>query len=186
MSTSTCMFRGIGKPPYPPECTNSVRLDEAPYCDEHRCRYQIGDDPRCPDPKGEGDSEYCQRHRQTVSTLQTYRLRTIGPDAPIVTHANGARESHAPHAFTSIDALALFRVAEIQYQGDQKYGPDNWRRIPSETHVNHALAHLFGHLAGDTSDDHLGHATVRIMFALATQLRPDYYGKDTDAHRETE
>lgn len=102
----------------------------------------------------------------------------MGPDAPTIIAANGAKQSHAPYAFTSIDPLALLRVALIQQQGDSKYGPDNWRRLPERDHINHALAHLFAHLAGDTSDDHLGHAAVRTLFALAVNLRPDFHGED--------
>jgi hypothetical protein len=105
-------------------------------------------------------------------------LAGMSPDASTVTHENGAKESHAPYAFTSIDGMALHRVAQIQHQGDQKYGVDNWRGISEDDHLNHALAHVFAHLAGDRSDDHIGHAAVRMLFALAVHIRPGYAGKD--------
>lgn len=182
-----CAFRGIGKPPHPPQCTEWVRLDEAPYCDEHRCTWDIqnGSPIRCAE-KRYYDSEYCEAHGQIALALNDtpYILKEdgrnlgLGPDAPTVTAANGAKQSHAPYAFTSIDPLALFRIAETQKGGDEKYGPDNWRRLPVEDHINHALAHIFGHQAGDQSDDHLAHAATRLLEALAVHLRPDFYGKD--------
>lgn len=105
-------------------------------------------------------------------------LAGMSPDAPTTTHANGAKESDAPYAFTSVDGMALHRVAQIQHQGDQKYGVDNWRGISEDDHLNHALAHVFAHLAGDRTDDHIGHAAVRMLFALAVHIRPGYAGKD--------
>lgn len=113
----------------------------------------------------------------TQSNEGAAKVLGIGPNAPIVIAADGAKQSHTPYAFTSIDPLALFRIAEIQKGGDEKYGPDNWRRLPVEDHINHALAHIFGHQAGDRSDDHLGHAATRLLFALAVDLRPDFHGK---------
>lgn len=183
-----CSFRGIGKPPDPPQCTERIRLDESPYCGEHRCAWnaQSAETVRCPERRYY-DSEYCEAHGQLALVLNDTphnvfkgdgRNLGLGPDAPTVTEANGAKQSHAPYAFTSIDPLALFRVAEIQKGGDEKYGPDNWRRLPVEDHINHALAHIFGHQAGDQSDDHLAHAATRLLFALAVHLRPDFHGKD--------
>lgn len=172
--TTVCTYRGIGKPPSPPACTNPAPdYPFSGYCDEHRCWFLTSDDSRCPDRKAEGE-RYCTQHTLTAAIASG-----LGKEAPTVVAANGAKQSHAPYAFTSIDPLALFRVAEIQKGGDDKYGPDNWRRLPTEDHINHALSHIYGHLAGDTSDDHLGHAATRLLFALATYLRPDFHGKDT-------
>jgi len=118
--------------------------------------------------------------KQDCVTKRIEELRNVGPDAPTITAANGARQSAAAGAFTSVDPLVMFQIAQIQQAGDTKYGPDNWRRLPELDHINHALAHTYAHLAGDTQDDHLGHAVVRLMFALAVRLRPDYFGKDSD------
>jgi len=46
--------------------------------------------------------------------------------------------------------------------------PDNWKKIPQKDHLNHALAHIFAHLSGDTGDDHLNNATCRLLFAVET------------------
>ena len=37
-------------------------------------------------------------------------------------------------------------------------------------HLNKALIHVMAHQAGDTSDDHLGHAAGRLMMALEIDL----------------
>jgi hypothetical protein len=47
--------------------------------------------------------------------------------------------------------------------------PDNWRQIPRVDHLNHALAHIHAHGAGDTQDDHLAHSACRLLFALETE-----------------
>ena len=121
---------------------------------------------------------WCADHYVDPSAVRIGRavVQGLGPEAPTVTHQSGAKESHAPYAFTSIDPVALFRVAQIQRGGDDKYGRDNWRALPVDTHLNHALSHIFAYLAGDETDDHLGHAAVRALFALSGHLRPNYHG----------
>lgn len=63
----------------------------------------------------------------------------------------------------------MFAAAEVAKYGADKYGETihsrNYTKIPVEEHINHAIQHLYAYLAGDTSDDHLGHAIVRAMFA---------------------
>jgi hypothetical protein len=54
--------------------------------------------------------------------------------------------------------------------GAANYGENNWRLVPVEQNINHAIQHLYGYLAGDRSDDHLGHAFTRCMMALAVHL----------------
>lgn len=101
----------------------------------------------------------------------------VGKDAEVEVLPNGAKHSRLDRAFHLIPALAVTKVAEILHEGAVKYEPNqgkdllnsleaNWRGIPIQAHVNHALQHLVASLAGDTSDDHLGHATARLLFAL--------------------
>lgn len=63
----------------------------------------------------------------------------------------------------------MFAAAQVAHRGAVKYGETfdnrNFVKIPAEDHINHALQHLYAHLAGDRTDDHLGHAIVRAMFA---------------------
>lgn len=64
---------------------------------------------------------------------------------------------------------ALTRIAKVLQVGADRYEPNNWRLIPQESHINHALIHLVAHLMGDTQDDHLDHALCRLMMAYATE-----------------
>ena len=63
---------------------------------------------------------------------------------------------------------ALIRIAKTLEEGVTKYPMNNWRLIPEEDHLNHALIHLYALEKGDEQDDHLGHFLTRIMMAYAT------------------
>lgn len=77
-----------------------------------------------------------------------------------------------------IDELKqLTRIAKVLQYGASRYKANNWRLIPQEEHINHALIHIIAHLAGDTQDEHLDHALCRLMMAYATEKSPDFdYG----------
>jgi 5'(3')-deoxyribonucleotidase len=96
----------------------------------------------------------------------------VGTDVPTIVNEKGGKQSRLPYRFDLIDPLTLFRLAEICHTGAVKYGEWNWRRISVEDNLNHALAHIFAHLAGDSQDDHLGHAFCRVMFALSLEITP--------------
>lgn len=71
---------------------------------------------------------------------------------------------------------AMRRWAESYGEGNAKgYPIDNWMLgIPESNILNHLQGHLLMHLAGDKSEDHLGH----MMFNIATLIwmqeeRPD-------------
>lgn len=66
-------------------------------------------------------------------------------------------------------STALITIAKVLQQGAQKYKPNNWRLIPQEEHINHALIHYLAYLLGDTQDDHLEHCMCRLMMAYATE-----------------
>lgn len=93
----------------------------------------------------------------------------IGKETPIVTNEKGGKGSPMLYAFAWLDPLAMFALAKVVMQGREKYGTDeNWRKVPAEDHLNHALTHIYAHLAGDRQDDHLEHAFCRLMMAVAT------------------
>lgn len=66
------------------------------------------------------------------------------------------------------DIKQVIRVAKVLQYGADRYEPNNWRLIPQEEHINHALVHIIAHLAGDRQDEHLDHALCRLMMAYAT------------------
>jgi hypothetical protein len=73
--------------------------------------------------------------------------------------------------------LQLIRIAKVLQYGASRYKANNWRLIPQEEHINHALIHLMAALAGDTQDDHLDHALCRLMMAYATEKSDNFeYG----------
>lgn len=92
----------------------------------------------------------------------------VGPDAEIVTNDNGAKQSKVEHRLDLVPADAIFRMGETLKVGAERYAEWNWTGIPTTDHINHALIHLYAFLAGDTQDDHLGHAITRIAFAIHT------------------
>ncbi len=63
----------------------------------------------------------------------------------------------------------IIKVAKTLQEGVEKYPTNNWRLIPEEEHINHALIHLVAHLAGDKQDNHIEHALARLMMAYATE-----------------
>lgn len=63
----------------------------------------------------------------------------------------------------------ITRIAKVLQYGADRYEPNNWRLIPQEEHINHALIHIMAQLAGDTQDDHIDHALCRLMMAYATE-----------------
>lgn len=64
---------------------------------------------------------------------------------------------------------AIVTIAEVLQEGAAKYKPNNWRLIPQEEHINHALIHYMAYKLGDTQDNHLGHCMCRLMMAYATE-----------------
>ena len=87
-------------------------------------------------------------------------------DAETVTYDNGASESKTELRFDLIPADEIATIAKVLGQGAAKYGDDNWKGLPTWTHLNHALQHIFAYLANDKSDDHLSHAATRLIFAM--------------------
>lgn len=96
----------------------------------------------------------------------------VGPDVPKVTNEHGGQRSELNYRFDLMDPQAMFALAKILDYGVRVrgYPEDNWRLIPARDNINHALVHLYAHLAGDTQDDHLAHAFCRVMFALGVEL----------------
>ena len=101
---------------------------------------------------------------------QPEKVSGMGPDSPVIENSNGAKQSSIPAVFTTMPLHALWELAKLQKYGDDKYGPGNWRGIAENDHIDHAFAHLMADRLGDVSDDHLLHATWRLMAALETRL----------------
>jgi hypothetical protein len=89
----------------------------------------------------------------------------VGKDAPTVTNAVGAKQSATIHRADLFPPLAFLGVSKVLAEGAEKHGEKNWRGIPVDDHLNHALIHIMAMMAGDEQDDHMGHAACRMMMA---------------------
>lgn len=108
-------------------------------------------------------------HGQVLDVPSNFRARDlpgVSPDALTVTNDAGGKQSASPYRCDLLPPRATLAVAQVLAEGAAKYGGDNWHAIPIANHLNHALAHVFAFLAGDTSDAHLEHAACRLLFAV--------------------
>jgi hypothetical protein len=96
-------------------------------------------------------------------------INGVGPDSPIATNEQGGMQSDLPYRCDLLDAESILRLAAVLKRGAERYTPNNWRKIDCNSHLNHALVHIFAYMAGDTQDDHLDHAFCRMMMAMATE-----------------
>ena len=97
-------------------------------------------------------------------------VKGVSPDAPISVNEQGGKQSLSPYRVDLMPPVALLKVAEVLAIGAKRYAPNNWRKIPVEDHLNHMLVHAFAMLAGDESDDHVGHMACRAMMAAEIAL----------------
>lgn len=98
----------------------------------------------------------------------------------IETTPQGGRHSRINGFYHLLPPRAIEIVSGILQEGAEKYEKDengqtldlpdstdaNWRKISTHSHINHALRHIFKHLQGDTTEDNIGHAACRLLFAL--------------------
>ena len=91
----------------------------------------------------------------------------------IITNDQGGSQSDIKVRFDLIPAESLEVVASILSAGAIKYGANNWHKIPTADHINHAIAHLYKFLRGDKTENHLGNAACRVLFAVWTNQQVD-------------
>lgn len=84
----------------------------------------------------------------------------------IITNDLGGRQSKIDSKLTLIPPKAVIEVGKVMLQGQASHGKDNWRFIPLDEHLDHALLHIMQYLAGDAGGDHLSHAATRLLMAL--------------------
>ena len=73
------------------------------------------------------------------------------------------------HGDGSEENLAIVEIAKVLQYGASRYRANNWRLIPQEEHINHALIHYMAYLLGDEQDNHIEHCMCRLMMAYATE-----------------
>lgn len=94
----------------------------------------------------------------------------VGPEAPIVADESGYKSSATPYRMDLVPPRATLHVAQILAEGAEGHGEENWRRGTVRKHLNKALIHLMAFQSGDDQDDHLGHATCRLLMALELEI----------------
>lgn len=112
--------------------------------------------------------QFLEEHDELIrwSTLQDEDSHM----SPLVTNSAGGVQSQLKRDFTLVPQDALAEVARVLYNGSKKYGSENWRQIPTKDHLNHAMNHISLYLAGNAKEDHLSHATTRMMMALEMEI----------------
>lgn len=88
----------------------------------------------------------------------------------IEVNARGGRQSRVASRLDLVPPSALLAVGEVMHFGAERYERNNWRRIDVDDHINHALVHIYKHLAGDDREPHLQHAATRLLMALEIEL----------------
>lgn len=104
----------------------------------------------------------------------------------IKTFATGATRSDDADGvrFDLINYIGLRRLAETCAEGAAKYGENKWRLgIPKSDLLNHAIRHIYLHLDGDESEDHLAHAAWNLFTAMYFEERGNG-GEQATAARE--
>jgi len=90
---------------------------------------------------------------------------------------------YIPFAYHLIPLEGLAKVASVMKAGEDR--GDNWRKMPIEEHLNHAISHIVGYLKGRHADHHLANACCRVLMALdldekevlpCPSLGPDWAG----------
>ena len=107
---------------------------------------------------------------EAVAEYRSATVSGVGPDAPTVQNVAGGKQSDSGRRMDLVPATAILAVSKVLDCEGGKYGPTNWRLIKTESHLNHALVHIFAYLAGDAQDDHLEHAACRALMALEQKL----------------
>ena len=82
---------------------------------------------------------------------------------------SGARQSLVHTDCSLLTPTAILRLAEVRTDATnygQQYPPFNWQGFSALEHLSRAQHHLLQLMAGDNSEDHLGHLFCRIAFAI--------------------
>ena len=115
-------------------------------------------------------------HREFKPVEPTNLPAPLMPEVHV--NAAGGRQSFLLARFDYIPPECLLLLAQCVGFGGMKYGVDNWRNIPIEENIGHAMNHLAQFRAGDTSEPHLVNAFTRCCFALSQAVRSGIQGRE--------
>lgn len=106
-----------------------------------------------------------KEHSPDLKNMQVHELKSeLGERMEV--KASGAAQNYVEEAFELVPYPVIGAIASTMKEGLEKYGYQNYYGIPMEEHMGRAIRHMFKHLSGDTSENHLGHAITRLGFAI--------------------
>lgn len=92
---------------------------------------------------------------------------TVNAEGQTVTNEAGGKQSFIAARFDCIPPECLRLLAQCLGFGARKYGKENWRQIPLDDNLAHAMNHINEYRRRDTSEPHLVNALARVTFALS-------------------
>jgi hypothetical protein len=95
-----------------------------------------------------------------------YQEPPSATDGQTIVNEKGGKQSFISARFDCIPAIVLRLLAQCLGFGARKYGKENWKQIPIEDNIAHAMNHLNEWTIGDRSEPHLVNALARTSFAL--------------------
>ena len=87
-------------------------------------------------------------------------------DGETTVNEHGGKQSFVAASFDSIPPVVLRLLAQCLGFGRRKYGKENWKKIPIEDNLSHAMNHINEWRIGDRQEPHLVNAMARLTFAL--------------------
>ena len=126
------------------------------------------------------------RPAQAESTIHAGRATVMMPtlkEGETITNSAGAKQSFIAADYECIPPVVLRLLAQCLGFGRRKYGFENWKDIPFEDNLNHAMNHIVEWRMGDRLEPHLVNAMARLTFALtqaveSNQQPPQYIRTD--------
>jgi hypothetical protein len=117
------------------------------------------------------DKMFDKAWAQAQETSKVYAEDNDDYDDEIEVHPGGGRRSRVPERFDLVPGL--LEVATVMGKGADKYGLDNWRKLPPESVINHAIRHLYLYLSGDRSENHAAHAACNCLMLIELEKGDD-------------
>lgn len=92
----------------------------------------------------------------------------LDQNQPIVANETGGKQHFRPYRMQAIPPKAIMEVGKVRWEAVNVHGydDDNYKDIPCDEHLGRALTHIYAYLSGDRSNDHLSHASCRLLMAL--------------------
>lgn len=110
---------------------------------------------------------------------EDYSPSLEGSASTKVSNSAGAYRSETKPKYSLIPLSALKRLAVVLTEGSLKYGEYNWENgLGIRPTLDHAIEHIYLYLAGDRSEDHLGHAFCNLAFCIESQEKWPHLNTD--------